>query len=334
MDPVRPRAAAPLAVAGSLLIVYVLWGSTYLAIRIAVQTLPPFYSASVRYLLAGGIMVALLWIRGITSRIPSKRLEPMRAVHWRSAAIVGGLLLLGGNGFVVQAEQHIDSGIAAVLVAGVPIWMNLFDAIGTRRRPSPLVIGGVIAGFVGVGILVAPFGGSAAVNPLGVGLVVFATISWALGSLYARRAELPRNGLLATGMEMLAGGVLLAIAGTITGELGRTHPATFSTNSLLAVAYLVVFGSIVAFSAYTWLLQHAPISTVATYAYVNPIVAVLLGAFVLSEPITIRTLIASVLILGAVVAMVSGRPRVAEEEQGGPETHPEHREDVGRAAAD
>jgi drug/metabolite transporter (DMT)-like permease len=334
MDPVRPRAAAPLAVAGSLLIVYVLWGSTYLAIRIAVQTLPPFYSASVRYLLAGGIMVALLWIRGITSRIPSKRLEPMRAVHWRSAAIVGGLLLLGGNGFVVQAEQHIDSGIAAVLVAGVPIWMNLFDAIGTRRRPSPLVIGGVIAGFVGVGILVAPFGGSAAVNPLGVGLVVFATISWALGSLYARRAELPRNGLLATGMEMLAGGVLLAIAGTITGELGRTHPATFSTNSLLAVAYLVVFGSIVAFSAYTWLLQHAPISTVATYAYVNPIVAVLLGAFVLSEPITIRTLIASVLIIGAVVAMVSGRPRVAEEEQGGPETHPEHREDVGRAAAD
>jgi drug/metabolite transporter (DMT)-like permease len=334
MDPVRPRAAAPLAVAGSLLIVYVLWGSTYLAIRIAVQTLPPFYSASVRYLLAGGIMVALLWIRGITSRTPSKRLEPMRAVHWRSAAIVGGLLLLGGNGFVVQAEQHIDSGIAAVLVAGVPIWMNLFDAIGTRRRPSPLVIGGVIAGFVGVGILVAPFGGSAAVNPLGVGLVVFATISWALGSLYARRAELPRNGLLATGMEMLAGGVLLAIAGTITGELGRTHPATFSTNSLLAVAYLVVFGSIVAFSAYTWLLQHAPISTVATYAYVNPIVAVLLGAFVLSEPITIRTLIASVLIIGAVVAMVSGRPRVAEEEQGGPETHPEHREDVGRAAAD
>jgi drug/metabolite transporter (DMT)-like permease len=334
MLPVRPRAAAPLAVAGSLLVVYVFWGSTYLAIRVAVQTLPPFYSAAARYLVAGGIMVAILWIRGIASRSPAHRLEPMRAIHWRSAAIVGGLLLLGGNGFVVQAEQYIDSGIAAVLVAGVPIWMNLFEAIGTRRRPSPLVIGGVLAGFAGVVVLVAPFGGSGAVNALGVGLVVFATISWALGSLYSRRAPLAANGLLATGMEMLAGGVLLAVAGTLTGEFGRTHPETFSTNSLLAVGWLIVFGSIVAFSAYTWLLQHAPISTVATYAYVNPIVAVLLGAFVLSEPITIRTVIASVLIIGAVVAMVSGRPRIAEEEQGGPETHAEHREDVGRAAAD
>ncbi|TMB50339.1 MAG: hypothetical protein E6J50_05825 [Chloroflexi bacterium] len=150
---------------------------------------------------------------------------------------------------------------------------------------------------------------AAAVNPFGVGLVVIAAISWASGSLYSRHAPMPRSGLLGTGMEMLAGGALLAVAGTITGEFSRTNPAQFSTTSLLAVAYLVVFGSLVAFSAYTWLLQHAPVSTVATYAYVNPIVAVGLGAFFLNEPITPRTLVASALIIGAVVAMVSGRRR-------------------------
>src|SRR5439155_1080373 len=213
MSSTRAEVAAPVAVAGNLLIVYVLWGSTYLAIRLAVETLPPFYSAATRYLIAGVL------------------------------------------------------------------------------------------------VLIAPIRGLAAVNPFGVGLVVIAAISWASGSLYSRHAPMPRSGLLGTGMEMLAGGALLAVAGTITGEFSRTNPAQFSTTSLLAVAYLVVFGSLVAFSAYTWLLQHAPVSTVATYAYVNPIVAVGLGAFFLQEPITPRTLVASALIIGAVVAMVSGRRR-------------------------
>lgn len=232
---------------------------------------------------------------------------------------------------VVQAEQYIDSGIAAVLIAAVPIWLNLFDAILTRRRPSLLVVGGVITGFLGVLVLIAPINGLASINPLGVGLAVFAAISWAIGSLYSRKAPMPRSGLLGTGMEMLAGGALLAVAGTLTGELGRTHPAQFSATSLLAVAYLVVFGSLIAFSAYTWLLQHAPVSTVGTYAYVNPIVAVGLGAFFVHEPITPRTLVAAVLIIGAVVAMVSGRRRddavpAAERQRMG--------EGVDRAAAD
>jgi drug/metabolite transporter (DMT)-like permease len=329
----RAEAPSTIAVAGNLLIVYILWGSTYLAIRLAVETLPPFLSAATRFLIAGALMVGFLWIRGKLSSKPSAQLEPIRKEHWRSAAIIGGLLLFGGNGLVVQSEQYIDSGIAAVLIAAVPIWMNLFEAVVTRRRPSLLVIGGVVAGFVGVLVLIAPINGLAAINPIGVGLCVVAAISWATGSLYSRTAPMPRSGLLGTGMEMLAGGAILVLAGTLTGELSRTHPSQFSLVSLLGVAWLIVFGSLVAFSAYTWLLRNAPVSTVATYAYVNPVVAVGLGAFFLHEPITLRTIVAAVLIIGAVVAMVSGRPREAAAPAGEPE-RTKRAEGVDRAAAD
>ncbi len=318
MHAAEDRTASPLSTALNLVTVYLIWGSTYLAIRVMVQTLPPLLAASARYLVAGAIMVALLWARSRLSRSPSARLEHVSGAHWRSAAIVGGLLLLGGNGFVVLSEQRIDSGIAAVLVAAVPIWLNLFEAVATRRRPSALTIGGVVAGFAGVLVLLAPVEGVRAIDPIGIGLVLFASVSWALGSLYSRRAPMPRSGLLATGIEMLAGGVWLAVAGTLTGEIGRTDPSSFSMGSLLAVGYLIVFGSLIAFSAYTWLLQHAPVSTVATYAYVNPVVAVALGAIFLSEQITLRTGIAAALIIGAVVAMVSGRPR-GREQPGVPE---------------
>ncbi|HUH17238.1 MAG TPA: EamA family transporter, partial [Methylomirabilota bacterium] len=244
--------------------------------------------------------------------------RPTRA-QWRSAFIIGALLLLGGNGGVVLAELFIPSGVAAVLVATVPIWLSVFDAILTRRRPSLLVIGGLVAGIAGVAVLLVPVEGIEQLDPLGVGLVVVAAISWAIGSLYARRADLPRSGLLGTGMEMVAGGIVLIAAGSLLGEIGRTDIGSFSTSSLLALAYLVVFGSLVAFTAYTWLLANVPVSTVGTYAYVNPIVAVALGAVFLSEPITLRTLVATVIIVGAVVAMVSGRPRQAEEPGPGPE---------------
>jgi drug/metabolite transporter (DMT)-like permease len=318
MQPAR-SAASPFAIGLALGVVYLVWGSTYLAIRVVVETLPPFLAAGARFLVAGALVVVALWIRGRLSRSPTARLEPVRGVHWRSAAIIGGLLLLGGNGFVMHAEQTVDSGIAAVLVAAVPIWMNLFDAIATRRRPGALTIGGVLAGFLGVVVLVAPVGGVSGVDPLGVGFLVVAAIAWAFGSLYARNAPMPRSGLLATGMEMLAGGALLVVAGGLTGEFARANPAQFSQSSLLALAYLVVFGSLAGFTAYIWLLHHAPVATAATYAYVNPVVAVILGAAILSEPITARTAIASILILGAVVAMVSGRPRIAQEEGPGPE---------------
>ena len=303
-----PAAALPTAVA--LLIVYVVWGSTYLAIAYMVDTMPPFLSAGVRYLAAGLIMLGFLWLHGRARRSASER-EHLTPAHWRSAAIIGTLLLLGGNGFVVLAEQPglLPSGLAAVLVATVPIWLNLFDALLHRRRPSGLVLGGVAAGFVGVVILLLPADGVAEISPLGVGMVVFATLSWAIGSLYQRRAPLPRSPWLGTGMEMAAGGVALVLAGTLTGEPGRTAIDSFSTESIVALVYLIVFGSLIAFSAYIWLLNNAAVSTVGTYAYVNPVVAVALGAWLRSEPITLRTLLAAAIIIGAVVAMVSGRPR-------------------------
>ena len=307
-NPSRPSTAA---VATALLIVYVVWGSTYLGIAIMIETLPPLLAAGVRYATAGLLMLGALVAYARLRRSAEPVERPTRA-HWRSAFIIGTLLLLGGNGGVVLAELYIPSGIAAVLIAAMPIWLSLFDAILTRRPPSRLVIGGLIAGITGVAVLLAPLEELDAINPIGVGLCLLAEISWAAGSIYARRAPLPRSALLGTGLEMLAGGLVMVLAGSLLGEIGRTNVDAFSLRSLLALAYLIVFGSIVAFTAYTWLLANVPVSTVGTYAYVNPIVAVALGAIILSEPITPRTIIASVLIIGAVVAMVSGRPRDVE----------------------
>jgi len=311
----RPSTAA---VVLALATVYIVWGSTYLAIAVVIETMPPLLSAGVRFGVAGLVMLTALVAHARWRRSSAPIERPTRA-HWRSAFIVGGLLLLGGNGMVVVAEQYIPSGIAAVLVATVPIWLAVFDAGLTRRRPSGLVIGGLIAGIVGVIVLLVPVEGLDGLDPVGVGFVVVAAISWASGSLYARRAPLPRSGLLGTGMEMLAGGLILVLVGSLIGELGRTDFGAFSLRSVLALGYLIVFGSLVAFTAYTWLLAHVPVSTVGTYAYVNPIVAVVLGAIVLSEPITLRTVIAAVIIIGAVVAMVTGRPRATEEPGPGPE---------------
>ena len=313
----RPRPSTA-AVILALALVYVVWGSTYLAIAVMIETLPPLLSAGFRYGSAGLMMLTALAAHARWRRRQGP-VERPTAAHWRSAFIIGTLLLLGGNGGVVLAELRIPSGVAAVLVATVPIWLAVIDATLTRRRPGALVIGGLVAGIVGVAVLLVPVEGLADLDPLGVLLVVGGTICWASGSLYARRAPLPRSGLLATGMEMVAGGLALVVAGTLLGEIGRTNVDAFSVRSLLAFAYLVVFGSIVAFTAYTWLLANVSVATVGTYAYVNPIVAVALGAIFLSEPITPRTLVASVIIIGAVIAMVSGRPRSAEEPGPDPE---------------
>lgn len=316
-NPGKPRPSTA-AVVTALLIVYVVWGSTYLGIAVMIETMPPLLAAGVRYGTAGLIMLIALVVhaRWRASNEPAER--PTRA-HVRSAFIIGSLLLLGGNGGVVLAELRIPSGIAAVLVATVPIWLAVFDAIVTRQRPSPLVIGGLIAGIAGVAVLLAPVEGLEELDPVGILLVLGAAISWAIGSLYARHAPLPRSGLLGTALEMMAGGLVLVAAGALLGEIGRTDVSQFSLSSILAVTYLVVFGSIVAFTAYTWLLANVAVSTVGTYAYVNPIVAVALGAIILGEPVTPRTLIAAAIIIGAVVAMVSGRPRSTEEPGPAPE---------------
>ena len=318
MSSAHPSRPSTAAVAVALLIVYVVWGSTYLGIAIMIETLPPLLAAGFRYATAGLLMLGALVAHARLWR-GAAPLERLTGAHWRSAFIVGTLLLLGGNGGVVLAELYIPSGIAAVLIAAMPIWLALFDAILTRRRPSRLVVGGLLAGIVGVGLLLAPVDEFDRINPIGIGLCLLAEVSWAAGSIYARRAALPRSALLGTGLEMLAGGIMLMLAGGLLGEVGRTNVDEFSVRSLVAVAYLIVFGSILAFTAYTWLLANVPVSTVGTYAYVNPIVAVALGAVILREPITPRTLIASAIIIGAVVAMVSGRPREAEEPGPSPE---------------
>jgi drug/metabolite transporter (DMT)-like permease len=316
MTPPNQRPST-LAVAVALGTVYVIWGSTYLAIAYVVESLPPLLSAGARFLAAGSILVAFLVARHQWSKRRSGTgdgaLRWPRAVEWRTAIIVGALLLLGGNGMVSVAEKTIPSGIAAVIIATVPIWLSVFDALLTRRMPSMLAIGGLLVGLVGVGILLLPSTGLDALDPVGIGLLVLATVSWAAGSLYARRGPLPANQLLGTGMEQVAGGAVLLLAGSALGEIGQFDPAAVTTASLVALAFLVVFGSLAAFTAYVWLLNHVAVTTVATYAYVNPVVAVALGVAFRGETMSLRSIVAAVLIMGAVVAMVSGRPREAEE---------------------
>jgi drug/metabolite transporter (DMT)-like permease len=313
MGPVNLRHPRPAlgAVIFALIVVYVVWGSTYLAIKVAIETVPPLLGAGGRFLLAGALLFGFLGVRG------ALRGQRIDARTWRSAAMIGTLLLVGGNGLVVLSEQYIPSGIAALLVATVPIWMALFEALASRRWPSALVLGGLVVGFVGVALLIAPADSVDRLDLFGVGLALFSPICWAAGSIYARRAELPSSPFVITAMEMVVGGVALLILAGVTGEVARFDPAAASSASILALGYLVAFGSLAGFTAYIWLLHNVAPSTAATYAYVNPVVAIALGALLLHEPIGPRTIVAAVIIVAAVVAMVSGRPR------GDPETRPE-----------
>ncbi|MGZ6299677.1 MAG: EamA family transporter [Candidatus Limnocylindria bacterium] len=316
MTPAAERPST-LAVAAALGTVYVVWGSTYLAIAFVVESMPPLLAAGARFLLAGSTLVAFLvarqrWQRGRHLDHGSTLRWP-RAIEWRTAFIVGSLLLLGGNGMVSLAETTIPSGIAAVVIATTPIWLSVFDALLTRRMPSLVAIAGLLVGLIGVAILLIPATGLDALNPAGIGILVVATLCWASGSLYARHGPLPKNQLLGTGMEQIAGGLVLLVAAAAIGEVGQFDLGGFTTASLLGLAFLIVFGSLVAFTAYVWLLNHVAVTTVATYAYVNPVVAVALGVAFRGETMTPRTLLAAGLIIGAVVAMVSGRPREVEE---------------------
>jgi drug/metabolite transporter (DMT)-like permease len=279
-------------------VVYLVWGSTYLAIAIAVQTLPPLLSAGIRFLLAGALLAVWLVARQGRAALGVSRAQ------LGSAALVGILLLAGGNGLVVLAERTVPSGLAALVVASVPLWIVVFRLIAGDRVAASLVIG-VLVGFAGVAILVVPRGASGEVDAAGLLMVVGASFSWALGTFASPRLPTPRDPLASTAVQMLAGGGLLIVVAMAIGEPARADPSAFSTASLLALAYLVVFGSLVAFSAYTWLLQHAPVSVVATYAYVNPVVAVLLGALVLGEAVTPSMLIGAAIILAAVAFIVS-----------------------------
>lgn len=314
-DTTRPRPSTALVLA-AFAAVYVIWGSTYLAIAVAIESLPPLLMAGMRFLTAGAILYAVVRLRGEAA--------PTR-LHWRNAAIVGGLLLLCGNGGVVLAERTVPSGVAALLVATVPMWMVVLEWLRPGgSRPGRRTILGLALGFAGMIVLVGPgLAGGARVDPLGAGLLVVASLSWAAGSIFSRGAALPKSGLLATGMEMACGGAWLLLAGLLRGELAATDPSAFTTESVLAFLYLVVFGSLVGFTAYIWLLGVTTPARVSTYAYVNPIVAVLLGWAILSEPVTSRVLFAAAVIVLAVAVITTGKrpaapPKVAADEDRAP----------------
>lgn len=283
--------------------VYIIWGSTYLAIRFAVEELPPFTMAAARFLIAGTIL--LLWAR--------LRNEPRPAGRQGRGAAIGGLfLLLGGNGGVVWAEQRVASGATALIVATLPVWMVLIDWWRPGgRRPSAGVAAGLALGLVGIGLLVDPgaIRGGAGVDPIGALVLCLASVSWAAGSIYIRHVPMPRSAFASNGIQMLAGGAALLLTGLLAGELGRLDLAAASSRAWLSLGYLAVFGSLIGFTAYTYINRVSTPAKVSTYAYVNPIVAVFLGWAFAGEPITPRTLGAAAVILAAVATITLASQR-------------------------
>jgi drug/metabolite transporter (DMT)-like permease len=298
-----PEVPARWRVPAAFAAVYTIWGSTYLAIRFAVETLPPFLMAGSRFLIAGTILYAVMRRRGAPA--------PTR-LHWRSALVVGALMLLVGNGGLVWAEQTVPSGIASLLVATVPLWMVLLNWLrGDRIRPTAGVAAGVGLGMVGIALLVGgqQGGGQQTVHLTGLLVLMAGSLSWAMGSLYSRRAPLPGDALLGTAMEMLAGGALLFLAGFVSGEAGQIAWQAGSLRSILAFLYLIFLGSLVGFTAYIWLLRNSTPAKVSTYAFVNPVVAVFLGWALAGEPLTARTLLAALVIVGGVALITTYQPR-------------------------
>jgi drug/metabolite transporter (DMT)-like permease len=290
-----------------LLILYVVWGSTYLGIAVAVQSIPPFFMAGIRFLLAGLVLLAWTAAReGRGFRWPTAR-------EWRDSTIVGAALLGGGMGMVAFAEQTVPSGITALLIALMPVWVAIIGGIFLGERLPRLAVAGIVLGFAGVAILVGPsaFGGEGAFDPLGVAAVLFSPIAWSSGSLFAsHRATLPSRPLVATGAQMVAGSLVLLAMSLLSGELVGFRVEAVTMDSAIAMAYLTVIGSLLAFTVYGWMLRVAPLPLIATYAYVNPIVAVILGALVLRESIDARTLVAGAVIVVAVAIIVTARGRM------------------------
>jgi len=288
----------------ALLTIYIIWGSTYLAIRFAVDTIPPFLMAASRMLVAGLILYA--WVRIAGAPKPTTD-------QWKAAGVTGLFLLLGGNGLVSWAEQRVVSSVAALIIGSMPLWIVLVDWVRPGGvRPSVLMVTGVLIGFLGVVILIDPFksiGSGEKVDLVGAAALLMAALLWSIGSIYGRENyhRMPKQPLLTSGMEMLVGGVGLLATGTLSGEWSRLDLASISTKSFTALVYLTIFGSIIAFACYSWLLSAAPTPLVATYAYVNPLVAVGLGSLLAQEPINTNLLLSAFLIVGAVVLINMAR---------------------------
>lgn len=286
----------------ALLALYIVWGSTYLAIRFSVETIPPFLHASLRFLISGAILY--IWRRAAGDPAPTLS-------HWKSTAIVGTALLLGGNGLVAWAERSVPSGIAALVIATSPFWLTLFESLRSGgTKPTWQAIVGLIVGFGGVFLLIGPAeitGAKESFDRFGTILLLLAALFWSLGSIYARNADMPKSTLLSTGMEMLTGAVALFLVSLVKGELNGFNFGLVSTRSWLGLAYLITFGSLIGFVSYGWLLHNAPVSLMSTYAYVNPVVAVFLGNLLADEPLNGRILMAAAIIIGSVVVINSAR---------------------------
>ena len=293
----------------ALLALYIVWGSTYLAIRFAVETLPPFFHGAIRFLISGVILY--VWRRAAGDPKPTLS-------QWKSTAIVGTFLLLGGNGLVSLAEKTVPSGIASLIIATVPFWLVLFEAFRAGGgKPTWLSIIGLIIGFGGVFLLIGPSritGAQQSFDPFGVILLLIAPILWALGSIYSKGADLPKSTLMSMGMQMLAGAIALFIVSVATGELNGFSFGEVSMRSWWGLLYLITFGSLVGFVSYGWLLQNAPISLVSTYAYVNPVVAVFLGWLLAGELLTARIAVATAIIIGSVILINYARQSMVKTE--------------------
>lgn len=307
-----PRARGGATLWINMAIIYVVWGSTYFGIAIAIETMPPFLMAAIRFAIAGALLLAWdLFRNPAARRLPTRR-------QLIDSFIVGGLLLGIGNGFVVFGEKTVPSGIAAILIAMMPLWFAILGWLYFRDRLPKVVAFAIAVGFAGTALLIWPSGqGANSFDPVGIVILLLAPLGWAHGSLYSiKRASLPPSPLSASGLQMLAGAVVTGIEALIVGEPAAFHPESISTASIVALVYLIFIGSMVAFTSYAWLLKNAPLSLIGTYAYVNPVVAVFLGSVFLREPISIRTIIASAVILAAVAIIVSARGRLSSAVEG------------------
>jgi drug/metabolite transporter (DMT)-like permease len=287
--------------------IYIIWGSTYLAIRYAIETIPPFIMGGARFLVSGALLYVWARYRGAP--------KPTR-LHWRNAIIAGAFLLLGGNGAVIWAEQFVPSGLTALLVSILPFWLVIIEWVRPpRKRPSGAVLGGLVLGFIGIIVLVGPgnVGGHGDVRPLGALVLILGSLAWAIGSFWSRDAKLPDSGLLTTGMEMLGGGVLLLIVGVLSGETSHFDVHHVSRASAIGLVYLVTFGSLLGFTSYIWLLDKVSAARLGTYAYVNPIVAVLLGWAIAGETLSARTAVAAVIVICAVALITTERSTTAAQ---------------------
>ncbi len=294
----------------ALIALYIVWGSTYLGIKVAIETIPPFFHAGIRFLISGLILV--IWQRSAGQSMPTRK-------QWISTAIIGTFLLLGGNGLVAWAEQFIPSGIAALIIATVPMFLVIGEALRPNGvKPNWQGVVGLLIGFVGIFILVGPSdisGSTTKLNPFGVIALLSACLFWTIGSMYSKSADLPKSSLMNTGAQMLMGSISLFIVSLVSGELNGWDATAVSARSVYGLSYLIFVGSLIGFVSYGWLLQNAPISLVSTYAYVNPIVAVLLGTWFANEILEPRIWVATAIIIGAVIFINSTRPKINAERE-------------------